>query len=486
MAGFVRVLRAAVAGGAATWVLCAPAAAQTPDACPNGWSADATVEFAPPVPAVDSGVGNVERAGGCTLLDDIWAAEPFRSHAAFTKHVSRTTRAYVRARLLSRREAQRIEKAARRSGVGGRDDRQLDNSCSSRIAITFDDGVSAYRPQTLQILRDRQVHGVFYDNGMRVAANPQLAIFQVREGHVQLNHTYTHPHLNQLSDAAVLDEVIRTERLFDAVGAPLTFKGFRPPFFEANAHVQELIGGLGYTLSLGAVQTDDWDPAMSGAAIRDAIVAQLVPGSVVLLHDGPNDTPAGAGSVEALGQIIDVARARGFCFGVTDRTGEVVASRYVASRNRIPQIVNPVPYNTLVRPGIPPEPYVFAKSPIGIAATHSPATFAPGQAGNTLTLTVTNESRQSTDGSTVTVTDRIPAGLTATAAGGNGWTCGGTATVSCTRADVLAPGATYPPITITVDVAADATSVTNAPTVVGHGGVWRASASDAIEVRPPG
>jgi uncharacterized repeat protein (TIGR01451 family) len=482
MAALGRGLAVAVAAGL---LMCTPAAAQVADGCPNGWSPEAEVEFAPPVPAVESGVGNVERAGGCTLLDDIWAGEPFADHDAFVDRVAEATRTYVQAGLLSQGERRRVRRAARRSGVGGPDDHQLDNSCPSRIAFTFDDGVSFYRPQTLQILRDKQVHGVFYDNGFRVAANPQMAIFQVREGHVQLNHTYTHPHLNQLSDAAVLDEVLRTEELFDAIGAPLTFKGFRPPFFEADAHRQELIRGLGYTLSLGAVQTDDWEPARTAAEIRDAIVRQLRPGSVILLHDGPNDTPAGAGSVEALGQIIDAARALGFCFGVTDHTGQVVASRYVSSERRIPRIVNPVPYNALVRPGTPPEPFVFTESPIRIAATHSPATFAPGTAGNTLTLTVTNVSRKPTDGSTVTVTDPIPAGLTATSAGGNGWTCTGTTTVRCTRTDVLAPGATYPPITISVDVAPDATSTTNAPTVVGHGGVWRSTASDPIEVRPP-
>ena len=74
---------------------------------------------------------------------------------------------------------------------------RLDNTCTSRIAITFDDGVSAYRPQTLAILREKQVHGVFYDNGFRVAANRHMAVFQVREGHTQLNHSYTHPHFNQ-------------------------------------------------------------------------------------------------------------------------------------------------------------------------------------------------------------------------------------------------------------------------------------------------
>ncbi len=466
-------------------VMAAPAAAQTADECPNGWSGDAAVEFAPPVPAVDSGVGNPERENGCTLLDDIWEPEPFRNHGSFVTHVEQVTRGYELEGLLTPREGERVRAAAGRSKVGTNGDVQLDNSCDSRIAITFDDGVSAYRPQTLQILRDKQVHGVFYDNGFRVAANPQLAVFQVREGHTQLNHTYWHPHLNQLVDSAVIEEVLSTERLFDAIGAPLTFKGFRPPFFEADLHLQELIRGLGYTLSLGAVQTSDWDPAVSAAQIRDDIVEDLEPGSVVLLHDGPNDTPAGAGSVEALGQIIDIARSRGFCFGVTDETGEVVASRYVSSDRRIPGIVNPVPYNALVRPGTPPEPHVFVQSPIRIAATHSPATFTAGQTGNTLTLTVTNESREPTDGSPITVTDPIPAGLTATAASGDGWTCTGTSTVRCTRTDVLAAGAAYPPITITVDVSPTASSTTNAPTVVGHGGVWRSAASDPITVSPP-
>jgi peptidoglycan/xylan/chitin deacetylase (PgdA/CDA1 family) len=478
MAGFGRVSAAAVAV-----LLYAPAAAQAQDKCPNGWSPEARVEFAPPVPAVDSGVQNVEGRSGCTLLDDIWVREPFRGHAAFVEHVDRVTRTYVRRGDLRARDRKAIRRAAKRSGVGGRDDHQIDNSCPSRIAITFDDGVSVYRPQTLAILRDRQVHGVFYDNGFRVAANPHIPVFQVREGHTQLNHSYTHPHFNQLSDTAVLDEVERTEELFRRIGAPLTFKGFRPPFFEADARVQALISGLGYTLSLGAAQTDDWDPARTGPEIAAAILEQLEPGSQILLHDGPNDTPAGAGSVEALGLIIDAAREQGFCFGVTDHTGEVVASRYVASDREIPEIVNPVPYNQLVRPGTPPPPFVFAESPISIEATHSPATFTAGSIGNTLTVTVSNVSDAPTDDSTITVTDEIPTGLTATSVAGNGWACAGTATIRCTRAGVLAPGASHPPITITVDAAADAISTTNAPSVTGHGGVWRAQASDPIPIR---
>jgi peptidoglycan/xylan/chitin deacetylase (PgdA/CDA1 family) len=484
MAGFGLGVRASAVAAAVALTVCAPAAAQTADACPSGWSPEATVEFAPPVPAIEAGVVNRERAGGCTLLDDIWAAEPFHSHGAFVDHVSRTTDTYARDGLLSRRERDRILTAAGRSGVGGRDDHQLDNSCPNRIAFTFDDGTSFYRPRTLQALRDRQVHGNFFDNGFRVAANPQLARFQVREDHVELNHTYNHVNMSQLSDAGNREEVLSNEAFLAQIGAPLTFKGIRPPFGGSNPAVQALLASMGYTAFLSRIGTDDWIPERTAAQIRDAILAQLRPGAIVALHDGPVDTPAGAATVEALGQIIDGARSRGYCFGVVDRSGAVVADRYVSSGRPIPGIVDAVPYHRLVF-GTADQiegPFEFTISPIVIAATHSPASFTRGQPG-ALVLTVSNRSAGATDGETVTVTDAVPAGLSATAAGGDGWTCSGTATIRCTRRDVLAAGESYPAITISVEVAPDApAALTNAPTVTGHGGVWSELITDRIEV----
>jgi uncharacterized repeat protein (TIGR01451 family) len=478
-------MKAGVAGLAACCALiAAPASAQEPDACPNGWSPEETVEFAPPVPAVDSGVTNAERADGCTLLDEIWKAEPFRSHARFVKHVTRVTREFD----LTRAERRAVRRAARRSAVGTGADRQLDNTCQSRIAFTFDDGISFYRPRTLQVLRDKQVHGNFFDNGFRVEENPHIAVFQVREGHVQLNHTYNHVDMSEMSDAGNREEVLSNEALFEAIGAPLTFKGIRPPFGGSNPRVQALLDSMGYTYFLDRIGTDDWIPERTAAEIRDAIVEQLEPGAIVALHDGPGDTPAGAATVEALGQIIDAARARGYCFGVVDHTGEVVADRYVSSDLAIPRIVNPVPYHRLVFGTVDQieGPFVFTESPLELTATHSPSTFVRGQTG-TLTLTVSNDEDEPTDGETVTVSDEIPAGLTATAAAGAGWTCSGTRTVRCTRSDVLAPGAAYLPISITVSVAAGApATVTNNPLVEGHGGVWTDEASDDIGVSDAG
>jgi hypothetical protein len=108
--------------------------------------------------------------------------------------------------------------------------------------------------------------------------------------------------------------------------------------------------------------------------------------------------------------------------------------------------------------------------------------FAERQTGAAYTLTATNTGTAPTDGSPVTVTDTLPGALTATALGGTGWTCT-LGTVSCTRSDVLNAGGSYPPITVTVNVAADApASVTNSAAVSGGGVAQGAVASGPTSI----
>ena len=113
--------------------------------------------------------------------------------------------------------------------------------------------------------------------------------------------------------------------------------------------------------------------------------------------------------------------------------------------------------------------------------------FTQGQNGEQFTLTVTNSATPSTIG-VVTLTDTVPSGLTPAAASGAGWTCTvAGATVTCTRSDALAPGASYPPVAITVNVAASApASVTNTATISGGGDVNTANntASDVTTILP--
>jgi uncharacterized repeat protein (TIGR01451 family) len=105
---------------------------------------------------------------------------------------------------------------------------------------------------------------------------------------------------------------------------------------------------------------------------------------------------------------------------------------------------------------------------IDLTVTKAHENLTVGQTGVTYTVTVTNVGTAATVG-TVIVTDEIPAGLTATALSGPGWACAVTP-ARCTRSDPLAPGASYPPITVTVTVDAGAgPTVTNVVTVSGGG-----------------
>jgi exo-1,4-beta-D-glucosaminidase len=126
------------------------------------------------------------------------------------------------------------------------------------------------------------------------------------------------------------------------------------------------------------------------------------------------------------------------------------------------------------------------------SVAHSPDTtpstsFTQGDAADTYTLTVTNSGRAPTDGKTpVTLTDIVDPNLNFVSAAGSGWTCDSSdnPTIICSQASgpggapaVLAPGQSYPPVTVTVQVplgtgfgtqdSNDGLHVTNAALVAG-------------------
>ncbi|HWI62691.1 MAG TPA: DUF11 domain-containing protein, partial [Symbiobacteriaceae bacterium] len=128
-----------------------------------------------------------------------------------------------------------------------------------------------------------------------------------------------------------------------------------------------------------------------------------------------------------------------------------------------------------------------AQAPTDLTVTKAhTGDFRQGQQGATYTVTVRNSGGQPTDGTTVTLTEAPPAGLSVVSMSGNGWTCPA-GSLACTRSGALAAGASYPPVTVTVNVADDAlASVTNTVTVSGGGDAVAGnnSASDVTTVTP--
>jgi uncharacterized repeat protein (TIGR01451 family) len=118
-----------------------------------------------------------------------------------------------------------------------------------------------------------------------------------------------------------------------------------------------------------------------------------------------------------------------------------------------------------------------------ITSAHT-GNFTQRQTNATYTLTVSNATGAPSTSGTVTVTESVPTGLTLVSMSGKDWTCPSGAD-TCTRGDALAAGASYPAITVTVNVAANApASVTNQASVSG-GGSAIADASDVTTVKSP-
>lgn len=120
-----------------------------------------------------------------------------------------------------------------------------------------------------------------------------------------------------------------------------------------------------------------------------------------------------------------------------------------------------------------------------ITSSHT-GNFESPQTGATYTLTVTNNGLSTTT-ALVSVTDTLPAGLTATAIdGGPNWACT-LSPLQCTRGDNLDPTLSYDPITLTVNVANNtAANVTNTATVSGGGesDTSNDTATDPTQITP--
>ena len=121
---------------------------------------------------------------------------------------------------------------------------------------------------------------------------------------------------------------------------------------------------------------------------------------------------------------------------------------------------------------------------LSITKTHV-GNLSRGQIGAVYTITVSNTVNAGPTAGTVTVTDTLPLRMTATSMSGTGWTCV-LATTTCTRSDVLVPGASYPPITMVVNLALNISGeIVNTATVSGGGDPNSHTAMDASHVGPP-
>ncbi|MFC0110193.1 endo-1,4-beta-xylanase [Kibdelosporangium aridum] len=191
------------------------------------------------------------------------------------------------------------------------------NCSAGYVGLTFDDGPnSSTTPQLLNALRSAGVRATFFNVGQRVQQNPALTRSQIDAGMWVGNHSWTHPHLTQMTAAQITSELSQTQQaLQQATGQ--TPRLFRPPYGETNSTVRQVQAQLGLTEVMWTVDSQDWNNASTAQIVQAA--STLQPGGIILMHDGYQTT------VNAIPQIVANLTSRNLCAGMISTNGQVVA-----------------------------------------------------------------------------------------------------------------------------------------------------------------
>jgi peptidoglycan/xylan/chitin deacetylase (PgdA/CDA1 family) len=185
------------------------------------------------------------------------------------------------------------------------------------VALTFDAGANANGvSKILSTLAAEGVPATFFLTGEFTRDFPtETRTIGVR--YPIGNHTDTHPHLPQLTDAQVRAQLQTTQTAIANTARYDARPLFRFPFGESNARTLNLVNGLGYTSINWTVDTLGWQGTSGGqsaSTVVNRVINALRPGQIVLMHVGSNPSDGSTLDADALPTIISELRARGYSF----------------------------------------------------------------------------------------------------------------------------------------------------------------------------
>jgi len=159
------------------------------------------------------------------------------------------------------------------------------------VALTFDAGSD--RGFAEEILDTLAAHGIpasFGMTGKWAESNPDLLLRMVEEGHVLINHTYDHPHMETLNTDQRLGQLARTENIIRGLTGTTTRPFFRPPYGSYNNQVLIDVGKAGYRYSvMWTVDCLGWK-GLPPSEVAARCESALQPGAILLMHVGAAST----------------------------------------------------------------------------------------------------------------------------------------------------------------------------------------------------
>lgn len=172
------------------------------------------------------------------------------------------------------------------------------------VALTFDDGPwPCTTEQLLDGLNERGAKATFFLIGEQLNGMEDTVRRMAQEGHQVGSHTWSHCNLGAATLSEARDELARTDTALTRLLGEGTY-WLRPPWGFVNTETAETID---VPMLYWSLDTEDWRLRDEEAVYR-AIVNNVQPGDVVLLHD-PYPT-----TVQAVLRAIDTLSQQGYRF----------------------------------------------------------------------------------------------------------------------------------------------------------------------------
>lgn len=180
------------------------------------------------------------------------------------------------------------------------------------VLLTFDDGPkeAGMLTKLLDTLDKHNAKAIFFVNGYRVKAHPELLKMIDERGQTVGNHSYDHIMLGKEKEDKIRDQIVSVQEIVkQTIGKTPVF--FRPPFASANDAVHKIAKDndlLFMTWSNGSL---DWDLGKKvkdkPQAVIDNVMKQLHPGSNILMHELE-------WTADALESLLTQLEAKGYSF----------------------------------------------------------------------------------------------------------------------------------------------------------------------------
>jgi peptidoglycan/xylan/chitin deacetylase (PgdA/CDA1 family) len=185
------------------------------------------------------------------------------------------------------------------------------------VALTFDAGGNANGVNSiLTTLGQTQAAGTFFLTGKWAETFPAEAR-RIGTFYPVANHSYSHPDLTTLSDAAVTDQIERARLAIAAATGQDTRPLFRFPFGARDPRTLGDVNRASYGSIRWTVDTLGWKGTSGGQSVNTVVqrvLDNLRPGAIVLMHVGSNPDDGSTLDADALPTLVSRLRGLGYGF----------------------------------------------------------------------------------------------------------------------------------------------------------------------------